>query len=194
MFTHRMSQTARVALGAFAVISAAACSGGTDPFAQFDNVTFKSSLYAINGTPIGVPSAINTGTGATVRAEASYDFDVAFDLDNQGRVVVITQRLVGRPIGISGHAVSLQLAGLPFDAFTSAPRDGWVVDSLLTVDVGQVFAVRAQTVACQFTLSTHLYSKMIVDSVDVPNRRMWLTTLADPNCGFRELVPGRPRF
>lgn len=194
MFTHCTPQTARVALGAFIVIVVAGCSGSTDPFAQFDTVTFKSSVYAINGTPLGVPSAINTATGGTVRAEASYDFDVAFDFDDQDRVVVITQRQIGRPIGISGHAVSLQLAGMPFDAFTSAPRDGWVVDSLLTVDVGQVFAVRAQSLSCQFSLSTHLYSKMIVDSVDVPNRRMWVTTLADPNCGFRELVPGRPRF
>lgn len=194
MFTPFTSSSARWALGAVAVIAATSCSGSTDPVAQFETVTFKSSVYAINGTPIGVPSAINTATGATVRAESSYDFDVAFDLDAQGRPVVLTQRRIGRPVTISGHAVSLQLANTTFDAFTAAPRNGWVIDSLLTVDVGVVFAVRAQTVACQFNLSTHLYSKMVVDSVDVPNRRMWLTTLADPNCGFRELIPGRPRF
>jgi hypothetical protein len=176
------------------VLLVAACSGATDPVAQFDSVVYKSSVYAINGTPIGVPTAINTVVAATVRAEVAYDFDVAFDMDEQGRPVVITQRVVGRPLGLTGHAVSLQIIDVPFDDLDEAPRTGWIADSLLTVEVGQVLAIRSQPTACQFDIGTSLYSKMQIDSVDVPTRRLWVTTLTDPNCGFRGLTTGRPRF
>ncbi|HKS07487.1 MAG TPA: hypothetical protein VJR92_14365 [Gemmatimonadaceae bacterium] len=176
-----------------AIAALQGCGGATDPVAQFENVTFKSAVFAINGTPIGVPSAINTATAATVRAEETYDFDVAFDLDNNGDVVLLTQRQVGRPIA-GDHAVSLQLAGVSFDAVVQAPRSGWVADSVLTVGVGEVFMVRAQSRACQFAFGSNLHSKMIVDSVNVATRRIWVTTLNNPNCGFRQLIPGRPRF
>ena len=194
MIARRPHSAVRAALAACAVATLHGCGGTTDPAAQFENVTFTSSIFALNGTPLGVPTAINTATAATVRTEETYDFDVAFDLDQAGSVVVYTQRRVGRPIGITGHAVSLQLAGVPFDAVVSAPRSGWVADSLLTVDPGDVFMVRAQNIACQFAFGTNLYSKMVVDSINVASRRIWVTTLADPNCGFRELIPGRPRF
>jgi hypothetical protein len=176
-----------------AAVALHGCGGATDPVAQFENVTFKSAVFALNGTPLGVPTAINTATAATVRAEETYDFDIAFDIDGNGDVVLLTQRQVGRPIA-GDHAVSLQLAGVSFDAVVQAPRSGWVTDSILTVGVGEVFMVRAQSRACQFAFGTNLHSKMIVDSVNVTDRRIWVTTLNNPNCGFRQLIPGRPKF
>lgn len=180
-------------LAALALAGVCACSGVTDLIANLDTVTYKSALFAINGTPLGAPTAINTALGATVRAEALYDFDVAFDLDAGGHAVLYTQRRVGLPIGTAGRQVGLQPMTEAFAAVTEAPKTGWVVDSTLTVSVGQVIALRTATPVCQFELSPYLYSKMMVDSVDVAQRRIWVTTLTDPNCGFRDLVPGRPK-
>lgn len=183
---------ARIAAG-IALVVVCACTGGTDLVANIDTVTYKSALFALNGTPLGAPTAINTALGATVRIEAAYDFDVAFDLDGSGNTVVYTQRRVGLPLGTSGRQVGLQLVAGAFGAVTQAPNGGWAFDSTLTVTPGQVVALRTATPVCQFEISPYLYSKFMVDSVNVPERRIWVTTLTDPDCGFRDLVPGRPK-
>jgi hypothetical protein len=180
------------ALASFAVLVIAACSGLNDPVAGFDTATYKSALYAINGSPVGAATAINTATALTVRAAVSYDFDVAFDLDAAGRAVVLTQRAVGLPQSLQGHGVSLQPLTGEFSSILTAPDAGWVADSLLTVDVGQTFAVRATATVCQLYGSPFLYSKAVVDSVNTSTRRLWLTVVTDPNCGFRSFEPGRP--
>lgn len=182
-----------VLVSALVIAASVACSGSTDSVANLDTVTYKSALFAINGSPAGAPTAINTPTAFTVRAEVGYDFDVAFDLDASGRPVVLTQRAVGNPLGSAGHQVSLQALAGAFAAITSAPKDGWVADSSLTLTVGQVLVVRAGATACQLDASPYMYSKMVVDSVSAAQRQLWLTVLTDPNCGFRSLVTGRPR-
>src|SRR5689334_18491150 len=85
-------QTHMRVVAAIALSAAWACTGGTDLVANIDTVTYNSALFAMNGTPVGSPVAINTSVAATVRIEASYDFDVAFDLDGSGNTVVYTQR------------------------------------------------------------------------------------------------------
>jgi hypothetical protein len=171
----------------------AACDGTNDPIARFDNVTYRPALYAINGSPIGAPTAINTAIGSGVRPDASYDFDVAFDLDDQNRPVLYTQRRIGRPVSGAGRQVSLQPVTQAFDDVERAPETQWVADSVLTVTVGQVAVVRVVSVLCQFDLSPYVFSKFVVDSIHVSTRRIWVTALTNPNCGFRSLQPGRPR-
>ena len=180
-------------LTALALAAACACTGGTDLVANIDTVLYKSALFAMNGTPLGAPTAINTSLAATVRIQSVYDFDVAFDLDASGKTVVYTQRRVGLPLGSAGRQVGLQLLTAAFGAVTQAPSGGWVFDSTLTVTPGQVIALRTATPACQFEISPYLYSKLMVDSLNVATRRIWVTTLTDPDCGFRDLVPGRPK-
>jgi hypothetical protein len=174
------------------VLLTAACSGLNDPIAGYDNARYNSALYAINGTPIGVATAINTATALTVRAEVGYDFDVAFDLDGTGKPVVISQRAVGMPQNAIGHPVALQAATGTFESVAEAPSKGWVTDSLLTVAVGQPFVVRTTANVCQVYASPYIYSKAVVDSIDVPARRLYLSVVTDPNCGFRSFSTGRP--
>jgi hypothetical protein len=187
----RRRPTLPLALAVFA--AAAACSGTTDLVARFDNLAYQPALYALNGSPIGAPTAVNTVFAATVRPDATFDFDVAFDLDAQGRAIVYAQRRLGHPAGGAGRQVALQPVDEQFDALERAPETQWVVDSLLTVEVGDVFVVRVVASICQFDLSPYVFSKIVVDSVDVPNRRLWASALTNPNCGFRSLQPGRPR-
>jgi hypothetical protein len=170
----------------------AACEGLNDPFAGFETIEFNSQVFAINGSPIGAPTAINTASALTVRAEVGYEFDIAFDLDESGRPVVLSQRAVGLPQNAIGHGVSLQRLTGPFESILDAPEGGWVADSLLTVAVGESFAVRASAGVCQLFGSPFLYSKAVVDSISVSSRKLWLTVVTDPNCGFRSFAAGRP--
>ena len=174
------------------LLAAAACSGLNDPIAGFDNAFYNSTVFALNGSPIGAATAINTATALTVRAEVGYEFDVAFDLNSAGQPVILTQRAVGLPANAAGHGVSLQPLTGAFASITDAPDGGWVADSTLTVAVGQAFAVRASAGLCQLYGSPFLYSKAVVDSVNTTSRRLWLTIVTDPNCGFRSFIAGRP--
>lgn len=171
----------------------AACSDSTDLSARFDNLSYTASLYALNGSPVGAPTAINTVFAASVRPDATYDFDVAVDLDGQGRPVLYAQRALGKPAGGQGRQVALQKVDGPFTAVERAPDSRWVVDSLLTLEVGEVAVVRVAATICQFDFSPFVFSKLVVDSVSAAGRRVWMTALTNPNCGFRSLQPGRPR-
>jgi hypothetical protein len=177
---------------AISALLVAACSGLNDPVAGFDTATYTSDVFAINGSPAGAANAINTASALTVRVGVTYEFDIAFDLDAAGRPVVMTQRAVGLPANAVGHGVSLQPLTDPFESILVAPDGGWVADSLLTVNVGQAFAVRAAVNVCQLFGSPFMYSKAVVDSVNTTARRLWLTVVTDPNCGFRSFAPGRP--
>ena len=177
---------------ALAALLCSACGDATDAVAGRDTVTYKSSVFAVNGSSIGSPTAINTSTATTVRAEIGYDFDIAFDIDGTGKAVVMTQRFVGAPFGTTGRPVSLQLMPGSFDAVLEAPANGWVADSMVTIGVGDVVAVRANVSACAIDFSPFMYTKLVVDSLNAATRNLWLTLVTDPNCGFRSLEPGRP--
>jgi len=169
-----------------------ACGGTTDPTAQFNNVNYSASLQALNGSPLNAISAINTPAASSVRPDASFEFDVALDLDSQGRPVFVTQRRVGAPLLFGGHEVGLQVLAGAFETVSEAPKTGWVRDSVLTVVPGEVVGLRVASSLCQFSSAPYFHSKMVVDSVNVSQRRIWLRILTNPNCGFRGLQPGRP--
>jgi hypothetical protein len=43
---------------------------------------------------------------------------------------------------------------------------------------------------CSFSFSTILYTKFVVDSIDVARRAIYFRAVHDPNCGYRNLVAG----
>lgn len=182
-----------VFLAAVAAAFALASCASSDTVAELDTETYAVSVYALNGSALSAPTAVNTQSRAVVRAEATFDFDVAFDIDSTGKPEVITQRRVGMPLGTAGHEVGLQAPTGSFDAITDAPKDGWKLDSTLTTGVGQVVTMRVGASACVLNLTPYMYTKFVIDSLSLAQRRLWLTVLTDPNCGFRSLVPGRPK-
>ena len=46
--------------------------------------------------------------------------------------------------------------------------------------------------ACANSISPYIYAKAVIDSVDIPTRKMFGHALVNLNCGFRGLGTGYP--
>jgi hypothetical protein len=170
-----------------------ACGDVTSLKADRETVTDTLSAYALNGTPPDFPSAFSLAADEVVRAAGQVDFDIAFDLDAQGQVVVYPLKMVKSALG-SARQVGLQKVAQPFDAVLRSPSTGFSVDSVaMTLAPGEVLLVKAQSTYCSAALSPNLYAKIVVDSVRLATRRLYFRTVIDPNCGFRSFAPGVPK-
>jgi len=175
------------------ILVVGACS---DPFkltASRPNVSTTLEAWAISGTAPTLPSVLIIPGYTMTRPDAAGSFDLAFDVDANGKLVVL-------PVGSVVHALAgtRNIAFLrpteSFEAILEAPTKGWTNDSLLTLNVGDVFMVRIATLFCQFELRQQIYSKYRVDSIIAPERRAILSAVIDPNCGFRSFQTGIPEF
>jgi hypothetical protein len=188
-------QRAGLAAATFAAATMLACSDPDAPEANFENYADTLALYALNGAPRGAPTAVRIITGvlgsAAVTTEASFDLDVAVDIDDQGRPRLYPVRSIASPI-LSRHQVGILREQRAFDAITEAPEDGYVLDSAQTVAIGEVVIIQSTDPgACNTVFGGAVYAKMVVDSVRTATRQVFLRLTADPNCGFRSLaVPG----
>jgi hypothetical protein len=162
---------------------------------QFDTLF----AYAMTGTPSGFPSAYNATAGVAVRIEPDIAFDIALDLDPSNRIRLIPPRLIAstRQLGggLLGNSprVGLQLGQGTFESITKAPGTGYKHDTTLVVDVHQPALLELASDACQFSIGTLLYAKLVVDSVNADTRQIWFRVSRDPNCGFRSLQTGVPK-
>jgi hypothetical protein len=127
------------------------------------------------------------------RPDPSASFDLGFDIDGAGQLLVLPVSHVVSSLG-GGRAVDFIVSTEPFAAVTEAPRTGWLSDTTLTLDVGDVFLVRASTLYCANRISDLIYAKYQVDSVIVAERRIKLSARVNPNCGFRSFATGLPTF
>lgn len=189
----RRRSTLRLALTA--CLALAACEDDGRFPAQFDTFDFEVTVGAVNGTPLGEPAALALADVRTVRLDQSYNFDLAFDLVEGGRPLVLPPTLVGLSGSGAGRPTAFVRLGSSFDAATLAPRAAardWIRDSALLLDVGEVIGVRMQPGSCLFDFEPYMYGKVRVDSVDVGRRRLYLRAVINPNCGYRSLAPGRP--
>jgi len=169
------------------------CDGPTTPTAQFDNVNVKLIVYAMNGTPVLLPSAVAVRFGRTAYVDATFAFDLAFDIDDTGAVVVYTQQRVASQL-VATHRVGLQTSELGFAAADRAPTSGYAYDSLLTLPIGKTFFAEVLEQGCINTfLGPTVKAKFAVDSVNLTTRAIHLSALTNPNCGFKSLVPGEPK-
>jgi hypothetical protein len=184
----------RVAVAAVAVL-AIACGDPTKPKASFVTSEASYTLYALTGAPVNAVTALHFLGGAT-RADASFSFDVAFDLDASGKVLVYPVRTIGGGLGGSlkqlGILTRVGLQAVPgsFDAVTAAPATGYDTLSVQTIAPGAVLVAEVIDYAtCVNSLGGQtMYSKLTVDSVDQRARRIYARAAVDPNCGYRELV------
>lgn len=191
--------TFKLAVLAGSVIGLAACG---DPLGvkataavRFDTL----SVYAMSGTPLTYPSAYSAGTGVVMRVEPDIAFDIAFDLDANGKVRLIPARQVSAARTIGGLPQPTPRVGMvvvkgTFESLTKAPGSGsYKYDSSLVVSPGEAVALEVASDACQFSLSQQLYAKLVIDSVKAQTRRIYFRATRDPNCGFRSLTPGIPK-
>ncbi len=176
---------------AVATLALAACD---DPFkmkAQYANQPFVYSLYGISGTgPANAPAALDLVAVAAVRLDGNFAFDIAFDFDGAGKIVILPQKLVGTPISGS-RTVALQRISGGYEAVVLAPTAGWKLDSTVAVLPGEVVGVRLTSASCVYQLSNELYAKIVVDSVKTGGL-IFGRGVINPNCGFRSFASGIP--
>ena len=191
------TRSTRVVVVALAML-AVACGDLTRPKASTPNIAVSYNLAAFTGAPVNVPTAISFLGGPT-RADSRFAFDLAFDLDPSGAVVVLPVRAVG---GALGDAIYQQQTGLPlkrvglqkvtgtFEALREAPTTGYDTLGVQTVAPGTVLAVQLLDFSNCYTGfgGSTLYAKLSVDSVNATTRRIYARSVVDPNCGYRGLV------
>lgn len=195
---HRMLRVKSTRVGlvlAAAVMTALSCKGFADVPASLLTQTDSSTVYAINGAPLGAPTALHAYRGSFVPATADFLFDVAFDLDSLAQIHVLPQRQVASGLQPT-HTVSLATVPDSFESVNSVPRgltfhsDTGMVIARNQVVIAQV----SDATACGFSLTgTTLYAKIVVKAVNRVARTMEVKFTVDPNCGFRSFAPGIPK-
>ncbi len=173
-----------------------ACSDD-DPFAPVatqPNTVRGFSVSTFTGTDGALPAAIDFLNVRTVRPEVSplgtVNFQLAIDLDAQGRLLLQPARSVVLPPG-GTSALGLLKSPSSFETVEAAPTGGFVSDTAVVAQVGEAWLIRIDGSGCPF--GDPWYAKLVVDAVDAPARRVGLRVMVNRNCGFRGLTEGLPR-
>lgn len=181
-----------------ALVGLAACGDPTAVKATLATRTDTLSAFAMTATSPELPSALKTvSPGAplplVVRATSDVPFDVAFDIDGAGKVVLYPVRLIAP--GATGRRVGIQVTDSAFATLSRAPRSGYQYDSVaVTVDTGETVVIETtESSYCFYDIAKTIFTKLVVDSVKTDTRRIFFRTVTDPNCGFRSFLPGVPR-
>ncbi len=175
-------------------LAALALSACDDPFelkASFSNEPFVYSLYGISGTgPANAPAALDLVGRSPVRVDGNFNFDIAFDFDGSGKIVILPQKLVGTPI-TGSRTVGLQRISGSYESVLLAPTTGWQLDSAVTLANGEVLGVRLTSATCAYQLSSDMYAKIVVDSIKAGGL-IFGRGIINPNCGFKSFAEGIP--
>jgi hypothetical protein len=175
--------------------TSAACGNFTGVPASLPTISDSGTVYALNGAPAGAPSALHVFTGSLTSADASFLFDIAFDMDASGNITVLPQRAVASGLATT-HTVGIQKDDVDtFDALTRAPAGGYRADTAMTIKPNQLLLVQSSDPnACSVSLTgTTIYAKVQIESVYVADRRLKIRYVTDPNCGFRSFLSGVPK-
>jgi hypothetical protein len=179
-----------IAAGLAIVAATTACNDPNENTTISDVVADTLTVWALTGTPASFPSAYWASRGAITRADGNFNFDIAFDIDAAGKIVVYPQRLVGVPLN-GPKPVGLQRITGTFESLERAPNSGYVFDSTFTVAPGEGLVMQVQASdECLAYFSSIRYTKLVVDSINTNQRALYFRTVHDPNCGYRNLIPG----
>ena len=184
------SRLARASLVVLAV-AAIACGDITRQTATYTSALQSFTVYSLTNSPPSVPNAINFLGGVT-RATAGFSFDVAIDLDATGTPVIYPVRTLGGALAGSLKYVGLQKLATPFASLREVPATGYDSTNAQALTIGGTVAVvlRDPTACYSVNLITSqlIYAKMVIDSVNVPVRKIYGRIVIDPNCGYRGVV------
>jgi hypothetical protein len=171
-----------------AILTLAACeeTAGLPPPRE-ENVIDTVSLWAISGTPIYLPSAYAIDRRLPVRPDQTSRLDFAFDIDDQGRALLIPPGAIDLGLG-SG----VQLTDATFENLRLAPTGGYIETEPVELQAGSVALARSPSITCVLSITSPLYAKMHVLAVDLVERRLDIEILANINCGYLALEPGLP--
>ncbi len=171
-----------------------ACGNPTGIVAQLPTAADSYTVFALTGTPASSPSALNTYLRSAVRVDGAANFDVAFDLNATGGIIVYPVQKVVSSL-TSTRTVGLKKVTGIFDSLAIAPT-GTYLDSTVVAARGDIIVIQSRrngtNDACQFDISPFIYSKIVIDSVATSTRTIALRAVIDPNCGFRSFAVGIP--
>jgi len=184
-----------VTVSTTAVLSACGADNNVLSPAFFENVDRQFAFWAISGTSAALPAGYQFTTESLVRPQVlgngTINFDVAFDIDAAGKVVVLPVRLVAPlPPGRSPSVGFLRWSAA-YEQLERAPDRGYVADSSVVLGVGETISVQLTNSGCNF--GEPFYAKLTVDEISVPTRRMLVRLLVNRNCGYRSLTAGVPK-
>jgi len=169
------------------LLGATACNDNALPEALYENTVDTVTLYALDGTPVATRSGYNLVGRQAVRTDLSTTFDFVFNIDTLGRSLLIP----APALNMGGNA-GFQAATGTFEEVRSAPTGDYLSDSGYAVIPGQVVAARSRLVSCAGLGSLSYYAKIGVIAIDPTERFITFEILANINCGYRSLEPGRP--
>jgi hypothetical protein len=193
---HSIRQRSRAAglAAAIALAIAGAGCGYSNPNPIVDIAVDTLVAFAMNGSPAAEPSGFDLFSQSMVTIDNNLSFDVAFDVDSATRrALVYPVALVSNGFITTRH-VGLQRIHIPYDSATYGLRTGYVFDSAYVLAPGQALYVVTNPVACEADPNPSLYGKLVVDSVNTLDRTIHFRATVDPNCGFRDFLPGIPAF
>lgn len=190
----RILDRSRALLVAIAAVAAiGGCDKATGLKAQFPNLEAKPTVYAMNSSAITLPSALAVRAVTPVRIDATFLFDLAFDLNASGVVQVYTLSRMANEI-TGTHRVGIQVGSAPFASILKAPTSGYAYDTVMALPIGKTMLVDIVEQNCSSSfLGVNIRAKLSVDSVNTTTRAIYLHILSNPNCGFRALNQGEPK-
>jgi hypothetical protein len=189
-----MKSNFRTLVAATALV-AAACDNPYKPNAQIAVSYDTLSVFALNSAPLAAPTALSLAASAPTFVTTAATFDIAFDIDPEGRAVLTPVQLAV-PALAGSHRVGIRPASESFEAIGKAPTSGYVDTLVSVVPAGSVVTVAnynpSLCVGYYYTGYT-TYSKLAIDSILPAEHRLRVRLAANNNCGFLSLVPGVPK-
>jgi hypothetical protein len=184
-----------------------------DPYEVNATVAVVEDTLALNSlsdltAPVAAPIVVDIANQSTVSASSRFPvarrlgadfysngagFDVAIDVRGDSVLFMPPRRIASSLAAV--RRVGLRSDTIPFDSARTAPRSGYVFDSV-TVSAkkgGTVFIVSQHPVCASLAeASRELYAKVGVFDIDPVAKTAVLRVRVDPNCGFRSFLPGVP--
>ena len=175
---------------AAAALIAACSNSNLLPIASVANQVDTVTLGALRSTSVETPSAYSVVASSAVRTDllVGPNFDFLYDIDSAKGPALY-------PAGVTGVLPKastnpgLKRMSVAFDSIKIADLNGYVTDSILPVDTGDVFLVRSAITCAQ---GVPQYGKLEVTGIDTAAHEVTFKILVDNNCGYRGLLPGIP--
>jgi hypothetical protein len=188
----------RLSLAA-ALLAVTAFAGACKDFmsipASVANFTDNDSVYAVNGTPPGSPTALKFFDGTVRRADQGFAYDLVFDIDPAGNVLLIPARALATNFSTPYSVGLLKVPGT-FESILEAPQGAYRVDTAMVVATGQTVVAEVHDIpgVCQFSpKGSSYFAKLMITDVDLERRTIGFIVTVNRNCGFRSFAPGIPR-